>query len=192
MTNRDELAQDLLECFEDFQVNAPQPGGSTAANKYVADKLANAIADGIDRGAGRAWQGKATVEQLNAIPLKDRHGGDMWLCTNGGMLYGQVPITVLPNTVVVWDGDYWSEFIHVDLSAYATKAEVMSMVSAEASSRVAGDNALHRSIDAHASRTDNPHQVTAAQVGAATPDDLLRMRYAATNTLRFYRGTLTN
>lgn len=168
MTNRDELAQDLLECFEDFQVNAPQPGGSTAANKYVADKLADAIADGIDRGAGRAWQGKATAEQLNAIPLEDRHGGDMWMCTDGGTLNGQTPITVPPNTVVVWDGDSWSEFIHVDLSAYATKAEVVTMVSVEASARVAGDAALQRSIDEHASRTDNPHQVTAAQVGAAT------------------------
>lgn len=168
MTNRDELAQDLLECFEDFQVNAPQPGGSTAANKYVADKLADAIADGIDRGAGRSWQGKATAEQLNAIPLEDRHGGDMWLCTDGGTLNGQTPITVPPNTVVVWDGDSWSDFIHVDLSAYATKAEVVTMVSVEASARVAGDTALQRSIDEHASRTDNPHQVTAAQVGAAT------------------------
>ena len=129
MTNRDELAQDLLECFEDFQVNAPQPGGSTAANKYVADKLADAIADGIDRGAGRSWQGKATAEQLNAIPLEDRHGGDMWLCTDGGTLNGQTPITVPPNTVVIWNGDSWSKFIHVDLSAYATKAETVAMVS---------------------------------------------------------------
>lgn len=192
MTNRDELAQDLLECFEDFQVNAPQPGGSTAANKYVADKLADAIADGIDRGAGRAWQGKATAEQLNAIPLEDRRGGDMWLCTDGGTLNGQTPITVPPNTVVIWNGDSWSEFIHVDLSAYATKAETVAMVSVEASARVAGDTALQRSIDEHASRTDNPHQVTAAQVGAATPNDLLRMRYAATNTLRFYRGVLAS
>ena len=168
MTNRDELAQDLLECFEDFQVNAPQPGGSTAANKYVADKLADAIADGIDRGAGRSWQGKATAEQLNAIPLEDRHGGDMWLCTDGGTLNGQTPITVPPNTVVIWNGDSWSEFIHVDLSAYATKAETVARVSVEASARVAGDTALQRSIDEHASRTDNPHQVTAAQVGAAT------------------------
>lgn len=40
----------------------------------------------------------------------------------------------------------------------------------------------------HEQRTDNPHQVTAEQVGAATSNDLLRMRYAATNTLRFYRG----
>lgn len=168
MTNRDELAQDLLECFEDFQVNAPQPGGSTAANKYVADKLADAIADGIDRGAGRSWKGKATAEQLNAIPLEDRHGGDMWLCTDGGTLNGQTPITVPPNTVVIWNGDSWSEFIHVDLSAYATKAETVAMVSAEASARFAGDAALQRSIDEHASRTDNPHQVTAAQVGAAT------------------------
>lgn len=172
MTNRDELAQDLLECFEDFQVNAPQPGGSTAANKYVADKLADAIADGIDRGAGRAWQGKATAEQLNAIPLEDRHGGDMWLCTDGGTLNGQTPITVPPNTVVIWNGDSWSEFIHVDLSAYATKAETVAMVSVEASARVAGDTALQRSIDEHASRTDNPHQVTAAQVGAATLSDV--------------------
>ena len=192
MTNRDELAQDLLECFEDFQVNAPQPGGSTAANKYVADKLADAIADGIDRGAGRAWKGKATAEQLNAIPLEDRHGGDMWMCTDGGTLNGQTPITVSPNTVVIWDGDSWSEFIRVDLSAYATKAETVTMVSVEASARVAGDAALQRSIDAHTSRTDNPHQVTAAQVGAATPNDLLRMRYAATNTLRFYRGVLAS
>lgn len=168
MTNRDELAQDLLECFEDFQVNAPQPGGSTAANKYVADKLADAIADGIDRGAGRAWQGKATAEQLNAIPLEDRHGGDMWLCTDGGTLNGQTPITVAPNTVVIWNGDSWSEFIHVDLSAYATKAETVAMVSVEASLRSAGDAALQGSIDSHASRTDNPHQVTAEQVGAAT------------------------
>lgn len=172
MTNRDELAQDLLECFEDFQVNAPQPGGSTAANKYVADKLADAIADGIDRGAGRSWQGKATAEQLNAIPLEDRHGGDMWLCTDGGTLNGQTPITVPPNTVVIWNGDSWSEFIHVDLSAYATKAETVAMVSVEASLRSAGDAALQGSIDSHTSRTDNPHQVTAAQVGAATASDI--------------------
>ena len=47
-------------------------------------------------------------------------------------------------------------------------------------------------VETHPPRTDNPHHVTAAQVGAATPNDLLNMRYAETNTLRFYRGVLAS
>lgn len=69
--------------------------------------------------------------------------------------------------------------------------EVVPVAATEAYVNAAVDVALD-AVDVHEHRTDNPHQVTAEQVGAATPNDLLRMKYAATNTLRFYRGGPTS
>jgi len=65
------------------------------------------------------------------------------------------------------------------LSAKATKEELANEIAAETiaretaitaerEARIAGDGALQAGLNAHVSRTNNPHGVTTAQIGAAT------------------------
>ena len=142
-------------------------------------------------------KGVATVEELST--MTGMKTGDTWAVSDSGTLPDGQHLSA--GDLVRWTGNHWKVIFHIDLSYYATKdeladavsqlrTEITNAVSFEAGLRVSGDAALQDAIDTHSGRTDNPHSVTAAQVGAATPDDVLRMRYAATNTLRFYRGTL--
>lgn len=52
----------------------------------------------------------------------------------------------------------------VDLSGYATT----SALTTETTNRTSADTTITNSLNAHTARTDNPHSVTAAQVGALT------------------------
>lgn len=155
MTNKEQLAADLFASFQDFQTNAPTPGGSLQANQYVADKLADAIGDGIERGSRISFKGAKTVAEINYLPSDQKQAGDMYLCTTSGRLDGKNPLEVNENTAVIWDGESWSKFIEIDLSDYYTKEEVDGAVSL-----------LQAEIGEHKEDTSNPHQVTAEQVGA--------------------------
>lgn len=155
MTNKEQLAADLFASFQDFQTNAPTPGGSRQANQYVADKLADAIAEGIERGSRISFKGAKTVAEINYLPSDQKQAGDMYLCTTSGRLDGKNPLEVNENTAVIWDGASWHKFIEIDLSDYYTKEEVDGAVSL-----------LQAEIGEHKEDTSNPHQVTAEQVGA--------------------------
>lgn len=155
-------------------------------------------------GSAIVIKGYATAQEISAM-----HGmgeGDVWGLTDNGVIVrpGRSSLQVQAGDLVQWDGSTWQMFLHLDLTNYVTEQELQSQVdilaaadtalqrdiSAEELARENADVALQERIDTHSGRTDNPHNVTAAQVGAATSSDLLRMTYAATNTLKFYRGTL--
>lgn len=189
MTNKEQLAKDLLSAFNDFQSNAPTPGGSEDANKYVADKLADAIADGIERGARISFKGAKSAVEINSLPPDQKQAGDMYLCTTSGRLNGKTPLDVSENTAVIWDGESWSKFIEIDLSNYYTKAEtdahIAAAVATETALRVAADDAI-------GSRIDGLENIYETKVDAKDKAETygLEMAYAATNTLRFYRPVL--
>lgn len=157
MNNKEQLASDLFASFEDFQSNAPTPGGSREANLYVASKLADAIWDGIKRGSRLVFKGAKTSEELNGI--SEKIDGDVYLCTTDGVLEGSVPLDVSANTAVIWDGKSWSKFIEIDLSEYYTKIEtddnLTAAVANEAGLRDAADTALGGRIDAEATAREN-------------------------------------
>lgn len=70
-------------------------------------------------------------------------------------------------TLVLYDGTAWVPFAPpVDLTAYATKGELNAL--ANVLEQLRGD------VSGHAARDDNPHAVTAAQVGAYTEAEVDR------------------
>lgn len=159
--------------------------------KIVLAELIDALKINLD------IKGVATVEEL--ATMTGMKTGDTWAVSDSGTLPDGQHLSA--GDLVRWTGNHWKIIFHIDLSYYATKdelsdavsqlrTEITNAVSSEAGLRVSGDAALQDAIDTHAGRADNPHNVTAEQVGAATPDDVLRMRYSATNTLKFYRGNL--
>lgn len=146
----------------------------------VAEPIAKAIRDGVHFDV----KGVATCAEISEMSASGGMSeGDMWGVSDSGSIVQPdgTFLNVSAGDLILFDGEKWGIFLHIELSAYATKAELQNAV-----------NLLAQLISSHASRTDNPHQVTAHQVGAATPNDLLRMRYAETNTLQFYRGALAS
>lgn len=163
--------------------------------KIVLAELIDALKINLD------IKGVATVEELST--MTGMKTGDTWAVSDSGTLPDGQHLSA--GDLVRWTGNHWKIIFHIDLSYYATKdeladavsqlrTEITNAVSSEAGLRVSGDTALQDAIDTHAGRADNPHNVTAEQVGAytkqETEDRVLRMQYAATNTLKFYRGTL--
>ena len=150
---------------------------SDEAMERIAEPIARAICDGVDFSI----KGTATVAEINA--MQDMEDGDTWAVTDAGTITNsdETTVEVTAGDLVRWDGERWVRFLHIDLSGYVTDGEFAAAIAA-----------VQASIDSHANRTDNPHQVTAAQVGAATESyvdaNVLRMRYQGTNVLKFYRG----
>ena len=199
-----QLTADLQEAGKK-NINPPSGMSDAEARDWSMKNVAEAIAKAVRDGLVFNIKGSATVIELNALPLNERGDGDIWAVKDSGLLVNPYSdsLAVTAGDLVMWVGNAWSRIFHLDLTGYATvdqlSAAVFALttaindaVAAERALREAADAALQNAINTHAGRMDNPHQVTAAQVGAATPNDLLRMRYAATNTLRFYRGVLAS
>ncbi len=199
-----QLTADLQEAGKK-NINPPSGMSDAEARDWSMKNVAEAIAKAIRDGLVFSIKGSATVIELNALPLNERGDGDIWAVKDSGLLVNPYSdsLAVTAGDLVMWVGNAWSRIFHLDLTGYATvdqlSAAVLALttaindaVAAERTLREAADDALQNAIDTHAGRMDNPHQVTAAQVGAATPNDLLRMRYAETNTLQFYRGALAS
>ena len=127
---------------------------SDEAMERIAEPIARAICDGVDFSI----KGTATVAEINA--MQDMEDGDTWAVTDAGTITNsdETTVEVTAGDLVRWDGKRWVRFLHIDLTGYVTDAELAAAIAA-----------VQAVITAHASRTDNPHQVTAAQVGAATP-----------------------
>ena len=194
----DELVKQLTADLQEAgQKNISPPSGMSDAEarnwamKNVAEAIAKAIRDGLVFDI----KGSATVAELNAMPLGQRTDGDIWAVKDSGLLvnpHGE-PLAVTAGDLVMWAGDTWSRIFHLDLTGYATveqlNAAVASLTAAindavatekaqreaadatEKAQREAADAALQNAIDIHAGRTDNPHNVTAGQVGAYTKQE---------------------
>lgn len=104
-------------------------------------------------------KGTATVEELSA--MTGMHTGDTWAVSDSGTLSG---VAVSAGDLVRWTGNHWKVVFHIDLSAYATKEELGE----EASARESADEEIAGYLSEHMLDKDNPHEVTAGQVGAYT------------------------
>lgn len=184
MTDVEKLKADLLADFTRFQEDMP-PGGSDEANEIVAERLAESICKAIKDGSKIRWKGSATVSEMNVLQPDEKAEGDIYLVTDSGVLVGESPLEVQANTIVMWDGASWMEYMRIDLSNYYTKAETQAVVGAEASARTAADTALGVRIDSLGDVYE-----TKADAKAKAEAYGLEMAYANTNTLKFYRPVL--
>ena len=125
--------------------------GDGAREKAMAN-LAEPIAEAIKHGGGGGfhWIGSFTVAEINALENPEKDG--IYGVKDSGVLVNKdgSRIPVGPNDTVIWNGEKWGSFIDIDLSEYAKKAE----------------------LAAHANDRNNPHQVTASQVGAYTKEEV--------------------
>ena len=197
MTYDDLVRQLTADLQEAGQKNISPPSGMSdaEARDWSMANVAEAIAKAIRDGLVFDIKGSATVAELNAMPLDQRTDGDIWAVKDSGLLVNQEgePLAVTAGDLVMWAGDTWSRIFHLDLTGYATVEQLNAAVAAltaaindavaiekaqreaadatEKSQREAADAALQNAINTHAGRTDNPHNVTAGQVGAYTKQE---------------------
>ena len=184
----DELVRQLTADLQEAgQKNIDPPSGMSdaEARDWSMANVAEAIAKAIRDGLVFDIKGSATVAELNAMPLDQRTDGDIWAVKDSGPLVNPEgkPLAVTAGDLVMWAGNTWSRIFHLDLTGYATVEQLNAAVAAltaaingavatEKAQREAADAALQNSIDTHAGRTDNPHNVTAHQVGAYTQQEV--------------------
>lgn len=194
----DELVMQLTADLQEAgQKNIDPPSGMSdaEARDWSMANVAEAIAKAIRDGLVFDIKGSATVAELNAMPLDQRTDGDIWAVKDSGLLVNPEgePLAVTAGDLVMWAGDTWSRIFHLDLTGYATVEQLNAAVAAltaaindavatekaqreaadatEKSQREAADAALQNAINTHAGRMDNPHNVTAGQVGAYTKQE---------------------
>jgi len=179
-----QLTADLQEAGQK-NISPPASMSDAEARDWSMANVAEAIAKAIRDGLIFDIKGSATVAELNAMPLDQREDGDIWAVKDSGLLVNPEgePLAVTAGDLVMWAGDTWSRIFHLDLTGYATveqlnaavaalTAAINEAVAAEKAQREAADATLQNSIDTHAGRTDNPHNVTAHQVGAYTQQEV--------------------
>lgn len=189
-----QLTADLQEAGQK-NISPPASMSDAEARDWSMANVAEAIAKAIRDGLVFDIKGSATVAELNAMPLDQRTDGDIWAVKDSGLLVNPEgePLAVTAGDLVMWAGDTWSRIFHLDLTGYATVDQLNAAVAAltaaindavatekaqreaadatEKSQREAADAALQNAINTHAGRTDNPHNVTAGQVGAYTKQE---------------------
>jgi len=205
----EQLTADLQEAGQK-NISPPASMSDAEARDWSMGNVAEAIAKAIRDGLVFDIKGSATVAELNAMPLDQRDAGDIWAVKDSGLLVNPEgePLAVTAGDLVMWAGDTWSRIFHLDLTGYATveqlnaavaalTASINEAVAAEKAQREAADATLQNSIDTHAGRTDNPHNVTAEQIGAVDAEyvdsHVLKIappEAAGAGEVIFYRGQL--
>lgn len=209
----DELVKQLTADLQEAgQKNIDPPSGMSdaEARNWSMANVAKAIAKAIRDGLVFDIKGSATVAELNAVPLDQRTDGDIWAVKDSGLLVNPEgePLAVTAGDLVMWAGDTWARIFHLDLTGYATveqlNAAVLSLTAAindavatEKAQREDADAALQNAINTHSGRTDNPHNVTAEQIGAVDAEyvdaHVLKIappEAAGAGEVIFYRGQL--
>ena len=143
----------FVDIYRDIPVDAVLEANSArkGKGKIPLDRLTELLGFDI--------KGTATVEELSA--MTGMHTGDTWAVSDSGTLSG---VAVSAGDLVRWTGNHWKVVFHIDLSAYATKEELGE----EASERESADEEIAGYLSEHMLDRDNPHEVTAGQVGAYT------------------------
>lgn len=100
------------------------------------------------------YKGSDTYENIAA--KEDPAVGDVWNSTTANGVYPK-------GTNYAWNGEEWDALGgEVDLSAYQLKSITVGETPTTVEAAI---NANKTAIDAHVAKQDNPHNVTAAQVG---------------------------
>lgn len=173
MTRKEQLKADLLKNFSDFQKIDPNvaPGGSDAANSIVAEGLADSIDRAIDDGIDLTFKGILRCSEINL--LTDKKSGDLYTCSDAGVLNGSVQLPVTKTSVVLWTGDRFKLFLVVpEQVTPGSQISIDGFFSQTSRNPVenrlvtAALAATINAINLHVQNQENPHGVTAAQVGA--------------------------
>ena len=139
-------------------MNPPKGMGDQEARDWAMSNVAEPIAKAIHDGVKITIKGSATVSQINS--LQDKAEGDVWGVKDSGYVVnpGQDPLSVSAGDLIVWNGEKWEIFLHLDLSGYVTEDRLNIVVSSlsaalasEAAARASADTALGERIDNEAS-----------------------------------------
>ena len=130
---------------------------STASNTKVPSEKAVATAiEEVKSVASTAYKYKGSDTYDNIVAKEDPAVGDVWNSTTANGVYPK-------GTNYAWNGAEWDALGgEVDLSTYQPKAITVGETPTTVEAAI---NANKTSIDAHVAKQDNPHSVTAAQVG---------------------------
>lgn len=130
---------------------------STASNtKVPSEKAVASAVEEIKSVASTAYKYKGSDTYDNIVAKEDPAVGDVWNSTTANGVYPK-------GTNYAWNGAEWDALGgEVDLSTYQLKAITVGETPTTVEAAI---NANKTSIDAHVAKQDNPHSVTAAQVG---------------------------
>ena len=130
---------------------------STASNTKVPSEKAVASAiEEVKSVASTAYKYKGSDTYENILAKENPVVGDVWNSTTANGVYPK-------GTNYAWNGAEWDALGgEVDLSTYQVKAITVGETPTTVEAAI---NANKTAIDTHVAEQDNPHNVTAAQVG---------------------------
>lgn len=133
------------------------PASTSASDTKIPTEKAVATAiESVKEVASKAYKYKGSDTYANIILKESPAVGDVWNSTTANGVYPK-------GTNYAWTGTEWDALGgEVDLSAYQVKAITVGETSTTVEAAI---NANKTAIDAHVAKQDNPHNVTAAQVG---------------------------
>ena len=137
---------------------------STAASdtKVPSEKAVATAVEEVKSIASTAYKYKGSDTYENIVAKEDPQVGDVWNSTTAHGVYPK-------GTNYAWNGEEWDALGgEVDLSAYQVKAITVGETSTTVEAAI---NANKTAIDEHVAKQDNPHKVTAAQVGLGKVDN---------------------
>lgn len=130
--------------------------------KVPSEKAVASAVEEVKAVASTAYKYKGSDTYENILAKEDPEVGDVWNSTTANGVYPK-------GTNYAWNGTEWDALGgEVDLSAYQVKAITVGETSTTVEAAI---NANKTAIDAHIARQDNPHNVTAAQVGLDNVDN---------------------
>ena len=135
---------------------------SASDTKVPSEKAVASAVEEVKSIASTAYKYKGSDTYENIVAKENPQVGDVWNSTTAHGVYPK-------GTNYAWNGEEWDALGgEVDLSAYQVKAIT---VGETATTVEAAINANKTAIDEHVAKQDNPHKVTAAQVGLDKVDN---------------------
>ena len=137
--------------------------------KVPSEKAVASAVEEVKAVASTAYKYKGSDTYENIIVKENPAVGDVWNSTTANGVYPK-------GTNYAWNGTEWDALGgEVDLSTYQVKAitvgETSTTVEAAINANKTAIDANKTAIDAHVAKQDNPHNVTAAQVGLGNVDN---------------------
>lgn len=137
---------------------------SSAASdtKVPSEKAVASAIEEVKAVASTTYKYKGSDTYENIAAKEDPAVGDVWNSTTANGVYPK-------GTNYAWNGEEWDALGgEVDLSAYQLKSITVGETPTTVEAAI---NANKTAIDAHVAKQDNPHNVTAAQVGLDNVDN---------------------
>lgn len=132
---------EIINSLESDRADAALSAAQGKALKTLVDELKASVSSALDY--------KGTKDTYELLPSTGNKKGDVW---NVVAAHGSTPA----GTNYAWDGTQWDPLGGtVDLSGYYTKLQVDEAIAAEATLRVAADNALDGKITTNANAIAN-------------------------------------